>query len=154
MNDWNDQNNRLKGFVMGKKNLSIVLIFTIIVGCDIGLPIDTYKHEPEETPEMQTEILAVFVEKDTINYPDSTKITCMIEDSTDHSFEFEWGFEGPGDTVTKVNYVYWQAPKDTGMYKHIVLVDNGNISKISPTETFRVYVKKTKQKNGEYYVQE
>ncbi|MFB6271445.1 MAG: hypothetical protein ABEL51_00985 [Salinibacter sp.] len=73
-----------------------------------------------------TEILHVEVDPSPVPAGDTAVFTCVIEDSLESGFRFEWNqfdptYEFPL-AVTDTNQYPWKAPSDSGMYAHQVIV--------------------------------
>ncbi|SMO94182.1 hypothetical protein [Gracilimonas mengyeensis] len=107
--------------------------------------------DPEPTYDYQTEILEVNVTPDTVVVGDTVLFHCVIEDSLDPSFKFNW-ISIPEEDLIPVNgkvngpKVKWQAepyagsPGENVRVRFTVIVDNGDESKDQPTETFYFYI--------------
>ena len=97
---------------------------------------------PDPSPPLQTRILQVKVEPNPVAMGDTATFTCIIADSLDKRFRFEWGFEEVfGDTVTEENMIEWTAPNTQGEFIHTVTVNNGTESDSIPTsKSFTVNV--------------
>jgi hypothetical protein len=95
-----------------------------------------------ETPS-QTQIIEVRVAPNPVAVGDTATFTCIIEDSLDERFRFQWGIEGDGslqDTVTKENIFKWVAPNNPKKYLHTVDVDNGAQDSLPTGKSFTVTV--------------
>lgn len=126
--------------------LSIFLISILAILESCGVP------DPEPTYDYQTEILEVRVIPDTVAVGDTVLFHCIIEDSLDSSFEFNW-ISIPDDDLIPVNStikgpkIRWRAERffgsDPGEIRRVrftVIVDNGDESKDPPNETFYFYI--------------
>jgi hypothetical protein len=99
---------------------------------------------PDPSPPLQTRILQVKVEPNPVTMGDTATFTCIIADSLDERFRFEWGIAGDGslkDTVTLKNQFKWEAPNEIKEYLHTVNVNNGTEPDSIPTsKSFTVNV--------------
>ncbi|MEX0610256.1 MAG: hypothetical protein WD016_08810 [Balneolaceae bacterium] len=124
----------------------IVAVFATMTDCGGGAP------DPEPTFDYQTEILEVRILPDTVAVGDTVLFHCVIEDSLDPSFEFNWLLPDvvliPVNGTIKGSKVRWKAQRYFGANpgeiveaSFGVLVDNGDESKDPVNETFHFYIK-------------
>ncbi|HKI46471.1 MAG TPA: hypothetical protein VKA08_14175 [Balneolales bacterium] len=126
-----------------------------LAGCVPGLPTDT---GGEKGGAYQTRILAVTAKPDTVARGDTTRITCVIEDSLNKSFIFVWQFQygkpvSARDTIwaPKVianayttghrNYIDWVAPTDTSSGFGIAVRADDHSDSIAVESAAAVWVK-------------
>jgi hypothetical protein len=83
----------------------------------------------------------VRVEPNPVAASDTATFICIIEDSLDKRFRFEWGFQGViGDTITDENFIHWKAPDTSGTFNHTVEVFNGSQDSVAPGRSFSIEV--------------
>ena len=82
------------------------------------------------------------VEPNPVAVGDTATFTCIIEDSLDKSFQYNWIFAGNSfeDTTTSTNKVYWIAQGNSDSYDNHVEVDNGSIDSVAPGKAFIIDV--------------
>jgi hypothetical protein len=100
----------------------------------------------------QTKILKVLVQPDTIAPGDTARFICIIKDSTDKRFKFEWHVDKGKvlgaefiDTdysayVSETNSIKWIAPDSEGYYHFAVFVNNGAKDSLSVQDGFFIKV--------------
>ncbi|MEO1021765.1 MAG: hypothetical protein AAFW89_04425 [Bacteroidota bacterium] len=97
----------------------------------------------------QTEILEVRQVPDTVAVGDTVTLTCMIRDSLDTRFKFNWGFANPIPVNGKIDssVVQWKAIRtsaDTSavvIYRKTVYADNGDQNRIPAAKRFSIYIR-------------
>ena len=111
----------------------------LVAGCDLSGP--GGDNPGDDQRPLQTQILRVRIDPDTVAVGDTARFTCVIKDSLDGRFEFVWSFSAgePRGAVTEDSTVQWYAPDQSGTYTHAVLVDNGTLDR-SPSKQFIVTV--------------
>ena len=77
--------------------LKYLLFFISFASCDFSIPGTT--GDPE--PVFQTTILAINFEPDTLIVGDTLTIHCLISDSLDDNFKFDWNLDS--DRIIPVN---------------------------------------------------
>jgi hypothetical protein len=107
--------------------------------------------EERERPP-QTRILNVLVQPDTVAPGDTTRFTCIIEDSTDERFEFSWLIEEGevlgavlidgenSEYLSDTNNIQWIAPSSERDYLFAVFANNGSEDSLSVNDGFRIVV--------------
>lgn len=73
---------------------------------------------------------------------DTAVFTCIVEDSLNPRLQYEWDLDGgsiPFPT-TDTNQYHWEAPSDTGRYRHRVEVDDPDRDVFSVQQSFEVLV--------------
>lgn len=87
---------------------------------------DEDNYPPSPPIENNTEILRVDIEPNPVVVGDSVQFTCIIKDSLDPAFKFQWHIM-PSDThweETQENIFKVKAPNETGTYDGMVEVYN------------------------------
>ncbi|MEX0779094.1 MAG: hypothetical protein WD491_00070 [Balneolales bacterium] len=100
--------------LLKKSYLFLLLLFAAYACDDIniggGLP----------EPPYQTEILEVRVEPDTVAAGDSVRFTCVIKDSLDDRFIYNWVIRNVAPTSTESNSITIKAPDKPNTYSNLV----------------------------------
>lgn len=98
--------------------------------------------EPDPQPPLQTVILEMQVEPNPVAVNDTATFTCIIEDSLDDWFRYDWNFgsQTAEDTVTQQNWITWQAPDTAGTFLHSVSVSNGSQDSLPDSRSFTIRV--------------
>ncbi|MEO1021766.1 MAG: hypothetical protein AAFW89_04430 [Bacteroidota bacterium] len=102
-------------------------------------------------PVYQTEILEIRMTPDTVAVNDTLLIECIIKDSLDTRFVFQWGLNEarivPVNGRTDGSIIRWVAsdiPDNDEARERIaiVAVDNGSIDSLKATKSFTIIVKR------------
>ena len=129
-----------KEMLMRRQDYTLFLVLTALLlvgllhGCSTA---------PDPEPPLQTLILGVTVDPNPVAIGDTATFTCIIEDSLDKRFKFEWGIEGDEslrDTVTEKNIFKWLAPDNPKEYLHTVHANNGSQDSVAPGRSFTITV--------------
>jgi hypothetical protein len=108
---------------------------------------DTYKPP-------QTNILKVLVQPDTVAPGDTARFICIIKDSTDKRFHFDWIIDSgeilegkliihnPPTYRTNTNSIRWIAPDSTGhLISFTVTVNNESKDSAAVDDSFTIFIK-------------
>lgn len=135
------------GSLLKRLKPKVIRLFPVMVLASLWVAascnIDAYNDGGgEKGGAYQTRILNVYAEPDTVTQGDTTRISCIIQDSTNKTFIFVWLFSyghavNVRDTTWRTggnviayssghnNYIDWVAPNDTiGFFNFGVRVDN------------------------------
>lgn len=118
----------------------LAAVFTaalLLAGCDGG----TGEFPPA------TEILRVEVEPNPVTAGDTAVFTCVIEDSLNSGFRFQWFLEGIEGAVTETNQYQWVAPAEPDTFSFQVEVDRLKSGFASVQQPFEVIVLENNQSN-------
>jgi len=134
-----------------QQRTKLVSIFTllsiIVLACDIQ--IGSGGGEPVPIP--QTKVLEIRMTPDTVAVNDTLLIECIIEDSLDSRFKFDWRLEEfrkePVEGKLDGNKIKWVAKNlnfqsDTFQLFGSVIIDNGSKDSIEVRETISIIIKK------------
>lgn len=121
--------------------LCTCLAMSVLTGCDIDINGPGGANPGDDLRPLQTRILRVEVDPDTVAVGDTARFTCIIADSLDEGFTFYWSFGAgePRGAVTEDSTVLWRAPGSPGTYTPVVGARNGTLDR-SPSKQFIVTV--------------
>ena len=101
----------------------------------------------------QTKILRVRVQPDTVAPGDTASFTCVIKDSSDKRFKFNWAIDSGrvlgaawlsppiNNYISDVNHIRWVAPTESKKYFQGVNVFDGSKDSSSVDAVFSIVVK-------------
>lgn len=103
---------------------------------------DSYEGGPDPDPVPQTEILRFELTPDTVATEDTVLIHCVIEDSLDESFKFDWNLEKErrGPEIKWISPNFDASTGQVEIFNRAVTVDNGSVDSIEVDETFEIPV--------------
>lgn len=101
----------------------------LLIGCtDLSLDWD-FESEPENLPP-QTKILRIEIGPNPVKGGEEITFTCIIEDSLDPSFNYQWSFNFDNDTwldsTTTENSITLTSTKVPGRYNGYISVFNNS----------------------------
>lgn len=126
--------------------VTALLLAVLLYGC--GFPIDS----GDDIQSLQTKILKVLVQPDTVAPGDTASFTCVIKDSIDTRFKFYWLIQY-GKVEGAIQYGYydyksgnsrsikWIAPEKSDTYNFEVTVDNGSADSSWVKKSFSITIK-------------
>ncbi len=125
------------------KIFKIILLVLFLYSCNL-VP----DPETREVEEYQTIILGFSFSPDTVAVGDTVLIKCIIEDSLDTSFRFDWGLENkiPINGRIDSSVIKWEAvemSQQTNIVTQLrrsVTVDNSSETKEPVSESFSIKI--------------
>ncbi|MEQ9308254.1 MAG: hypothetical protein RLN90_02300 [Balneolaceae bacterium] len=123
------------------KLLNIFFLVLLLSGCDISFPGSA--GDPE--PIFQTTILSINFSPDTLIVGDTLTIHCLISDSLDERFKFNWNLGSdrtlPVNGVLDGNKIRWRSKENdlNGFVGEVVLF-SGSVEVVNPSDTINLKV--------------
>lgn len=141
---------------MSKLKISVFLLLCIsFSSCDLSFPGSA--GDPE--PVFQTTILSISFSPDTLIVGDTLTIHCLISDSLDKRFKFNWNLEAdrkiPVNGVLDGNKIRWRSKEnDLNGFVGEVKFFSRSVEVVNPTDTINLkqeesFVIKIKQRENE-----